>query len=400
MSSSNKRRRGRGEGSIYQLPDGRWRGVVDLGWHNGKRRRKYITRRTRQEVARELRSLVAAAESGRLVPGKTPTLAEWLDTYMREVASAKVRPSTFHRYAEEISLHIVPALGRHRLDALRPNHLSAFYREKAATLSVGSVRRLHAVLRRALNVAVRWQLISVNPASLVEPPSLPHHEVLPYSVAEARAFLEVAKNDRLYARWVVGIALGLRQGEALGLRWSDVDLDAGVLHVRRSLQRNPDTGRLQLLEPKTIRSRRTIPLPPSALQALREHRSRQAQERLAAASWADPDLVFTTRVGTPIHPRNDHRSFAALVRRAGLRRIRLHDLRHTAASLLVAQGVPARVVMEILGHSQISITMDLYSHVSPEVSREAAGRLESALWPEAAGSGDDHPSAGALAPSS
>ncbi|TYB37693.1 site-specific integrase [Micromonospora sp. AP08] len=239
---------------------------------------------------------------------------------------------------------------------------------------------MHANLRRALNVAVRWQLIHSNPAALVEPPSLPHVEVRPYSLAEARRFLKAVEGLRLEARWLIGIALGLRQGEVLGLRWDDIDLAAGTLRVRGQLQRDPETGGLVFVETKTARSRRTLPLPPTVLTALLRHQQRQAAERFDADNWADPGLVFATSVGTPIHPRNDYRSFRKIIQRAGLRQVRLHDLRHTAASVLLAQGVPARVVMEILGHSQISVTLNIYAHVAPEIAREAASRLEGALW--------------------
>ncbi|MEU5903950.1 site-specific integrase [Micromonospora sp. NPDC047527] len=188
------------------------------------------------------------------------------------------------------------------------------------------------------------------------------------------------KASALEARWLIGIALGLRQGEVLGLRWDDIDLTAGTLRVRGQLQRDPDTGALVFVETKTARSRRTLPLPPTVLTALRRHQEHQAAERFDVDNWADPGLVFATSVGTPIHPRNDYRSFREIIRRAGLRQVRLHDLRHTAASVLLAQGVPARVVMEILGHSQISVTLNIYAHVAPEVAREAAARLEGALW--------------------
>jgi integrase len=146
------------------------------------------------------------------------------------------------------------------------------------------------------------------------------------------------------------------------------------------LQRDPDTGICVRVETKTSRSRRSLPIPPTVVVALREHQQRQLVERIDADSWDDPGWVFATRLGTPVHPRNDYRSFRDIVKRAGLRQVRLHDLRHTAASVLLAQGVPARVVMEILGHSQISVTMNPYAHVAPEIAREAADRIEGALW--------------------
>jgi integrase len=383
-------RRGNGEGSIYQLPDERWRGSVFLGYRDGKPHRKYVTRRTRTEVAGEIRALIEAQRQGQLIMTGGMTVAEWLAMYLEQVARPKVRPRTLDRYASDIDLHIVPAIGRYRLDKLRPAHLVALYNAKAAEgLSGASLRHMHAVVRRALNVAVRWQLIAVNPATLVDAPKAAQHEITPLTAAEARRLIQAAEGDRMQARWLVGLALGLRQGEALGLSWEDVDLDARLLRVRRALQRRRGGG-LVLTEPKTQRSKRTIPLPGQLAAALRDHRDRQAKERAAAGSlWQDSECVFTTPIGTPVDPRNDFREFRKLLARAGLPPVRLHDLRHTAASLLLAQHVPARVVMEILGHSQISLTMNTYSHVAPEVSREAADRMARALWHDEDQADDD-----------
>lgn len=377
-----RRRRAKGEGSIYQLADGRWRGSVDLGWVAGRRKRKQITRRTKTEVGRELRRLLAEAEAGQLRPERSPTVAAWMDTYLHEVASARVRPSTLLSYEQFARLYIDPWLGRHQIDKLRPQHITAFYREMSKTLAPSSVRRIHAVLRRALTVAVRWGLISTNPATLVDPPSVTTKQITPYSVAEARQLLEYAAQDRLEARWVIALTLGLRQGETLGLGWQHVDFDRRLLHIERALQRQPD-GSLALLRTKTERSKRIIPMPPSVVAALhRRQVLQQADRDILGAEWHDSDLVFTTQLGTPIHPRNDYRAFQRLIQKAGLRRVRLHDLRHTSASLLLAQGVAARVVMEILGHSQISVTLDTYTHVDPELNREATDRLEDLLWPQ------------------
>lgn len=328
-------RRGNGEGSIYQLPDGRWRRSVFLGYRDGKPHRKYVTRRIRAEVAAEIRALIEAQRRGQVITTGGMTVAEWLAMYLEQVARPKVRPRTLDRYTSDINGHIVPAIGRYRLDKLRPAHLVALYNAKAAEgLSGASLRHMHAVIRRALNVAVRWQLIAVNPATLVDAPRAAQHEITPLTAAEARRLIEAAKGDRMQARWLVGLALGLRQGEALGLRWEDVDLDARLLRVRRALQRRRGGG-LIFTEPKTQRSKRAIPLPGQLVTALEDHRARQARERAAAGSlWRDSECVFTTPIGTPVDPRNDFREFRKLLARAGLPPVRLHDLRHTAASLL------------------------------------------------------------------
>lgn len=375
------RRRGNGEGSVYRLPDGRWRGSVFLGYRQGKPHRKYITRRTRAEIVVEIRRLLEARHQGQVVTTGRFTTREWFEQYLEQVAKPKVRPSTFNRYRSDVDLHILPMIGRHPLDKLRPAHLVALYNAKAAEgCSRSSLRHIHAVIRRALNVAVKWQLIPVNPATLVDAPQAAAHEITPLTGDEARCLVEAAAGDRLEARWLVGLALGLRQGEALGLWWEDVDLTTAVLRVRRALQRQRGGG-IVFTSPKTLRSRRTIPLPPPLVIALKRHKARQEAERVEAANlWRGSRCVFTTPIGTPIDPRNDYREFKKLLAKAELPSVRLHDLRHTAASLLLAQNVPARVVMEILGHSQISLTMNTYSHVAPEVSREAAERMAQALW--------------------
>lgn len=381
MTGKRAGRRGNGEGSIYQLPDGRWRGSVFLGYRDGKPHRKYVTRRTRTEVASDIRRLLEAHRQGQIITTSGMTVTEWFAIYLEQVAKPKIRPRTYDRYRSDIDRHILPAIGRYRLDKLRPAHLVSLYNVKAAEgLSGASVRHLHAVIRRALNVAIKWQLIAVNPASLVDSPRATQHEITPLTADEAQRLIKAAKGDRMEARWLVGLALGMRQGEALGLWWDDLDLDAGLLRVRRALQRRRGGG-LVFADPKTQRSKRTIPLPAQLADALRDHYARQEQERTAAGSlWRGSPCVFTTPIGTPVDPRNDFREFKKLLDRGGLPSVRLHDLRHTAASLLLAQNVPARVVMEILGHSQIGLTMNTYSHVAPEVSREAADRMAGVLW--------------------
>ena len=261
------KRRASGDGSVYQLADGSWRGVVDLGWHDGRRRRKYVRGATKAEVVRTTRRLAQEAEAGRLSPQRAPTMAAWMDRYLSEVASTTVRPSTLQRYRQEVRLYIGPALGKIRIDQLQAADVSRFYQDQLQRLSPGSVRRLHALLRRSLAVAVRWQLINWNPILAVDPPSIDTKEIHPLSADEAHRFLRAVRGDRLEARWMLGVMVGLRQGEALGLSWRDVDLDQGTLQVRQALQYRSGE-RLQLVQPKTHRSRRTVPLPDSIIKAL------------------------------------------------------------------------------------------------------------------------------------
>lgn len=375
-------RRGQGEGSVLQLPDGRWRAMVDLGWVDGKRRRKAATRATRREAVEWLREAQQSHEAGALV-SRTPTVAEWFVVYLDEHAATRLRPRTLVNYRRTVERHVLPALGKLRLDKVLPERLTRLYREKvAAGLSPATVRYVHAVIRAALGLAVSWGRIPRNMAPLVEPPTSAHSEITPLTVEDARALLTAAGSSRLGARWVVGLSLGLRQGEALGLWWEDVDLAAGVLRVRRQLLRPDKKGAPLTFGPvKSARSRRTLALPGRLAELLAEHRDKQAVEREAAgAGWTDARLVFATAGGTPVDHRNDAREFTALCERAGIPPYRVHDLRHTAATLLIAQGQHARVVMEVLGHSQIAVTMNVYGHVMDSQLRDAADAVDEALW--------------------
>jgi integrase len=230
-------------------------------------------------------------------------------------------------------------------------------------------------LRAALNQAVRWQLITRNPATLVDGPRVEQYEINPLSPAEARTFLAALRGDRLEALYSVALTMGLRQGEALGLRWQDIDLELGYLRISKQLQRID--RKLQLVEPKTKRSRRNLAMPPSIAKALIDHRARQEVERrLAGERWVDTGLVFTSPTGTGLDGTAITKQFHKHLERAGLPQRRFHDLRHSCATLLLVQGVAPRVVMDLLGHSQIGLTMNTYSHVIPDLRRDAAQRME------------------------
>ena len=276
--------------------------------------------------------------------------------------------------------HLLPTIGKLSLNKLTPLHVQRLLVEKKATgLSARRIHYIRAVLRTALNQALRWNLVAWNVATLVDSPRVERHEVRVLDIDQSRDLLDTMDSHRLGAFFSVAMALGLRLGEALGLRWLDVDLDQGVLHVRQALQRQKGRG-LTFVEPKSRRSRRTLALPAVVVMALKAHRVRQQEERLLAGSrWKNSGLVFTTTIGTPLDDRNVRKEFIALLTKTGLPRVRLHDLRHTCASLLLAQGVHPRVVMEILGHSQISLTLDTYSHVLPVLEREAADKMDAAL---------------------
>lgn len=367
-------KRANGEGTVYLRSDRRWSASMSVG--GGKR--KHFLGKTRGEVSRKLTAALKARADGAPALDERQTVSQFLAGWLVSKARS-ARPGTVRGYESKIRVHIKPALGGVPLAKLTPQRLQAFFNAKlGAGLSPRSVHHLRAILCAALADALKWGLVARNAASLVEPPRVRQEEVRPLSPLEAQALLDAVRGDRLEALYSVALALGLRQGEALGLRWEDVDLDAAVLSVRRSLQRID--GTFQFVEPKTARSRRTLALPDVAVTALRAHRTRQLEERLAAGPlWHEHGLVFAHATGAPLLGSNVTRSFQRLLQRAGLRRMRFHDMRHACASLLIAQGIHPRVVMETLGHSQIGITMNVYSHVLPEAQREAAARMDAVL---------------------
>ena len=373
-------RRGHNEGSIYKREDGRWVAVVNLGWENGKRKRKYLYGSTRQEVQKKLTKSLNDHARGITLGDDRLTVEAYLETWLKESVKPRVRPLTHTTYQSVVDTHLAPGLGKIRLAKLTPAHVQALLNAKTdADLSARRVQLIREVLRNALNQAMKWGLVSRNVAALVDAPRTVKKPVKPFTSEEVQSFLKAAKGDRLEALWMLALATGLREGEALGLKWEDIDLKEGTLRVRHALQRIPGKG-LQLMEPKSESSRRTIPLPQLAAQALRQHQLRQKQEaRWGGTKWQDTGHVFTTKIGTPLDTTRLWKEFKALLERAELRDQRFHDLRHCCASLLLAQGVSARTVMETLGHSQISLTMNTYAHVMPAQKQDAADRMDALL---------------------
>ncbi len=309
-------------------------------------------------------------------------MADFLREWLVKAAPRTLRPRTLAGYRSIVERHLIPALGRIRLRKLQPGDVDAYLNgaaERGLTARTGQYH--HAVLRRALGQAERWGYVRRNIAKLVTPPQVRQRDMAPLTPDQARRFLAGIAGDRLEALYAVSLSLGLRQGEALGLTGGDVDLDARTLTVRRTLQRYG--GAYHLDEPKTQRSRRTISLPAPLADALRLHRTRQAEERLRAGPlWEGEcwNLVFCTERGTPLAGAEVTRRFQAKLAALGLPRQRFHDLRHAAATFLLAQGVPLRVVMEVLGHSTITTTANVYGHVLPELARDAMDRQGALLF--------------------
>ena len=360
----SRQRRGHGEGSIYRRPDGRWTATIDLGWQGGKRRRKFLYGKTRAEVAQKLAVALKAHRDGQVFGDERTTVEQFLRAWLRSVEPS-VGPRTWIRYEELIRLHAVPHIGRVRLTRLGARQLDQLYGELVrAGLSPTTVVQLHRILHHALRDAMRWNLVARNATELVTPPRKAHHDFVTFTPEQARCFLEAVKGDRLEALYILALTTGMREGELFGLRWADVNLAAGSLHLVKML--------------KTRSSRRQVLLVSVAVDALGRHLARQREERLLLGlEWDDHGLVFTNTVGRPLHPSNFlQRSFYPLLEQAGLPRIRFHDLRHSAATLLLGLGIHPKIVSEMLGHSQIAITLDLYSHVTATMQQEAVRAFE------------------------
>ena len=388
------KRRGKGEGSITHRPDGRWEVRVDLGRGlDGKRRRKSAFAETQADAVQRLRKLGGRAADGQVLNTSTPTVARYLEDWFTLNADTW-RPSTRRSYRGAIDLYLVKAFGPLRLEQLSPLSVQRWLTEHKT--AHGARRRItlaHAVLRSALSEARRLQLVSLNAAEPVRVPKPTTRPITPLSVEQASAFLKVADGHRLGSLFSVALACGLRLGEATGLRWMDVDLETGEIQIRQQLQRVAK-GQLILQLLKTAKSRRTLVLPDVCVQALKVHRTRQLEERLKAGPrWVDTGLVFTTyqtyaegkgerlKVGAGLHPRNVLRVLHRLLNAAEpkLPRIRFHDLRHSAASLLLASGVQIAEVSKLLGHSELRLTADLYSHLQKQTAARAAKVMDALL---------------------
>lgn len=373
-----------GRSTIIKRDDGRWHGFVSMGTKgDGSRDRRHVSAVMRRDVVEKVKGLEAKRDAGTVgASGRAMLVDEWLDYWAENIASVRVRARTLDSYRSMIRMHLNPYIGKRRLDQLQPEHLEQTYRQLLGKgLSPATVLRVHRMLHRALKIAMQRERVARNVATLVEPPRQERPKTPdPLDVEECKRVLAAAEGLRNSARWTVALALGLRQSEALALQWKDIDLDRGTLSVRRGLHRVPGEG-LVFTEPKTDRSRRTIAVLAPLIEALRKHRIAQNEERLLAGTeWDDWDLVFTQPNGRPLDKHSDYEAWIRLLNRAGVRHIRLHDGRHTAATLLLSAGVHPRVVMELLGHSQMRTTTDIYSHVMPALAQEAADRMAKTLW--------------------
>lgn len=362
--------------------DGFWVGEVTLGTRpDGKRDRRTLYGATREEIEAQITKLLADAQRGLLTDPTRETLAEFLERWLRDVASHTVRPVTLQSYMDTVRPHVLRhQIGTLPLAQLTPMHLQRLYSEKLAEgLSRRTVQYIHRILHRALDQAVKWNLLARNPADAVDVPRPARKEMATLSPEQARALMAVLHEDYLGPLYMTALFTGARRGELIALRWQDVDLKQGTIQINRTAQVIRGKG-VVWSEPKTAKSRRLIPLPEIAVEVLKAHRKRQLEQRLRLGDmYHDEDLVFARPDGSPYNGDHVSQHFAILVRRAGLPKIRLHDLRHTHATWLFKEGVHPKIVSERLGHSTTTLTMDVYSHVLPTMQAEAARTIDKVL---------------------
>lgn len=420
---------------VYKGADGRWHCYYTVGKKpDGRLDRRHLAGQTRADVVTKIETLEAELRKGHVrKTGAGDTLADWMEHWLTAVAPRRCRPSTITGYTSKIRVHIVPGLGHHRLAKLKVEHVETYFAKLEDEVSPNTALQIFRILSRALKVAEQRGKIPRNPCGLTDPPAAEHHEVEPLEEGDVAALLAAAGECRDRVRWWVALGLGLRQGEALGLAWKHVDLEGGVLYVRKALGRRawqhgckdpavcakrkcrvkpcadgcrrhrrdcPDPcpadctshastcperqkGGLVLEDPKSKKSRRELPLAPIFVQLLTEHRKAQREERIAAGPlWKDPfgeRLVFCQPNGRPYNPRSDWAAWKRLLTTAGVRDARLHDARHSAATIMFGEGYEMKDVQEWLGHAQIGLTMNTYTHILKRRKLGQAQRLGGAL---------------------
>lgn len=375
------RRRGNGEGSVSQRTDGRWETRISLDvppW------RKSFYFRTEPEAIQKLKEVHRDVLLGRPVAPERHTLARFMEWWLENSVKPNLAPSTYSQYSIMARCYISPTLGKVELAKLTPQQVSAFHQRlrtqvgrKGKPLSKRSIQVAHDVLSIALEQAVRQELIPRNPARQVDRPRAETPPTKFLEPEQAKKLIEALKEDRLKAMYVAAIAMGLRKGEVLALKWEDLDVERGLLKVQGNLQRIE--GKLVLGKPKTKKSAATASVPQIALAALRDHRIRQLEERFSMGpAWRDTGHVFTTTVGTPIDPRSVNRHLDQLLAKVGLPHVTFHGLRHSMATLAMAAGVPREVIMKAMRHSQSSMTW-LYMHLYPELQQEVSDAMDRML---------------------
>lgn len=385
-----------GEGSVYKRADGRWAASITVeDPTTGTTKRRTLYAKTRREAREKLRAAHERAAQEQPITDTRAALATWIERWIETTLEASPRKQTTRELYATVARHYIATdpIARRTLDRLRPSDVEAFLlrlrnAEKddgAPAYSASTIRTTYTVLRSILDGAVRDGLLARNPVESVKRPSAERTEARYLTADEARALMEAARSSRHYAAVVLIAHTGLRRGEALALRWEDVDLEGPTpsVRVRGTLART--RGALVVTAPKTTQSRRTVPLTAEAVAVLRQQSAAQKRDRLRAANlWADTDFVFTTATGEPIDPRNLFRVVQVAAKAAGLEHVGVHSLRHTAATLMLESGVNIKAVSSLMGHSSIAITGDVYAHVTDDTARAAMAALGGALGEQSA----------------
>ena len=374
--------RGNGEGSIYRrTSDRRWLGALTIGRDgDGRVVRKTVSAKTRAEVVLKLKKLQRQLDDGLPAPDMKMTVAQLLNQWHDDVLRHQVAPSAALSYWTVAKHHILPNLGSKKIVNLTTADIDRLLSSKLDSgLSISTVRRIRSILGQAIDQGIRWGCVNRNVARLSRAPKQPRHEGRTLTYEQARRLLKELEGHRHEALYSLMLSTGLRRGEALGLKWRDFDEEARVISVRRQLKR--ESGTLVTADTKTARSRRSVNLPRGLVNLLLEHRKRQEEERdVVDDLWTDTGFIFTTNFGTPVDPRNLNRDFAIICQRAGLDHWHPHELRHSAASLMLASGVKLQVVSEVLGHASIRMTADVYGHILAPDREAAADAMDQALW--------------------
>jgi integrase len=371
----------RGTGSVFRRPErkGGKEWIAQVILENGKTRQRYFS--TQAEADEALTEMLYEQKRGTLITEKDQTVKQLVEHWIENVHKKKIRESTYIEYCKLIKKHIIPGLGHRKLQQLTIQHVDEFYTKKEnERLSASTIRHMHAILRQALSYAVKNNLVTRNVCDYVSLPRIKRHEIQPLTVEQANEFLAAAKGHRLEALFITAVLTGMREGELLALRWQDIHFEEKCLQVHRSVRFFPGRGPVEG-EPKTASSRRKIVLSPFLVDVLKQHRVHQLEARLQAGkTWEDHDLVFCNSCGGFTSPATLFDTFQKLLRNAGLPHMRFHDLRHSAATFLLAKGVHIKVVQELLGHSNILITLNIYSHVLPSLQEDAMNKLSDLFY--------------------
>ncbi len=374
-------------GSIIKRGKSSYTIVLNLGNdpRTGKRKQQWVSvKGTKKDAEKRLSELFHQLDTGTFMRPTKTTLAEYLERWLKDYAWPNLAPRTAEGYETIVRQHLIPKLGNLSLTQLRPEHLQKYYSEmlsigrcdRPGGLSAQTVRHHHTALHKALQTAVEWGLLNRNVADAIKPPRTQRPEMKTWDEDDITRFLEAAKETPYHCLFYLALFTGMRRSELLGLKWSDVDLILGEASVTRSLHHLRD-GSIVFRSPKTAKGRRTVALPPSATLLLKEHRERQKLEQaMLGVLSGDDDLVFSHLDGKPLRPNTITRAWTILADRAGVKVIRLHDARHTHASLMLKQGIHPKIVQERLGHATIAVTLDTYSHVAPGLQEAAAKRFD------------------------